>query len=90
MSAPTEEFTKATVGVLSISTFTIGQKVKLPKVDAANSETHYWRAQPEALDTADAQPRAEDPEVGAQAPVEVAEDVDVHAQEVADAQATPM
>ncbi|CAK5237036.1 unnamed protein product, partial [Aphanomyces euteiches] len=43
-------------------------------------------AQPEALDTADAQPRAEDPEVGAQAPVEVAEDV--HAQEAADAQAT--
>ncbi|KAH9110431.1 hypothetical protein AeMF1_014765 [Aphanomyces euteiches] len=51
-------------------------------------QTDIGEAQPEALDTADAQPRAEDPEVGAQAPVEVAEDVDVHAQEVADSQAT--
>ncbi|CAK4330426.1 unnamed protein product [Aphanomyces euteiches] len=51
-------------------------------------QTDIGEAQPEALDIADAQPRAEDPEVGAQAPVEVAEDVDVHAQEVADAQAT--
>ncbi|KAF0729522.1 hypothetical protein Ae201684_012790 [Aphanomyces euteiches] len=49
-------------------------------------QTDIGEAQPEALDTADAQPRAEDPEVGAQAPVEVAEDV--HAQEAADAQAT--
>ncbi|CAK4489332.1 unnamed protein product [Aphanomyces euteiches] len=51
-------------------------------------QTDIGEAQPEALDTADTQPRAVDPEVGAQAPVEVAEDVDVHAQEVADAQAT--
>ncbi|KAH9089452.1 hypothetical protein LEN26_019145 [Aphanomyces euteiches] len=51
-------------------------------------QTDIGEAQPEALDTADAQPRAEDPEVGAQTPVEVAEDVDVYAQEVAVAQAT--
>ncbi|KAH9142603.1 hypothetical protein AeRB84_013338 [Aphanomyces euteiches] len=51
-------------------------------------QTDIGEAQPEALDTADAQPRAGDPEVGAQAPVEVADDVDMHAQEVADTQAT--
>ncbi|CAK4673319.1 hypothetical protein AeMF1_020650 [Aphanomyces euteiches] len=51
-------------------------------------ETAVGEAQPEAMETADAQPRAEVPEVGAQAPLEVAEDVDVNAQEVADAQAT--
>ncbi|KAH9074662.1 hypothetical protein Ae201684P_022464 [Aphanomyces euteiches] len=51
-------------------------------------QTDIGEAQPDALDTADAQPRAEDPEVGAQAPVEVAKDVDVNAQEVAVAQAT--
>ncbi|CAK4478485.1 unnamed protein product [Aphanomyces euteiches] len=51
-------------------------------------QTDIGETQSEALDTVDAQPRAEDPEVGAQTPVEVAEDVDVYGEEVAVAQAT--
>ncbi|KAG9397797.1 hypothetical protein AC1031_016561 [Aphanomyces cochlioides] len=51
-------------------------------------ETDVTHTQFEALETADAQATAEVPEVGAQAPLEVPEVVDVNAQEVADEQAT--